>query len=187
MPTPMPTMERESVDRDDGNEESPEEHDEELHVLGDGGYSGPELAPGLHMQAIVEEIYENERLQPFRGWGEGGEGGDKGAFSASSSPAHHPLLALSLYLQASLIRSCSGGRLKRCCETSKLKKHVQAVCAILDALETYYRLQTSRRINLPTIYPLQHRAFGNQIGLMAILAIASSGRPWYVNGSSRRG
>ena len=42
---------------------------EEYHQLSPQGYSGPELPPELRAYAVVESIFENERLQPFRGWG----------------------------------------------------------------------------------------------------------------------
>lgn len=43
--------------------------DEEAVLLSSEGYSGPDLPPALRSQAIVESVFENERLQPFRGWG----------------------------------------------------------------------------------------------------------------------
>jgi Integral peroxisomal membrane peroxin len=39
------------------------------HNLSTEGYSGPELSPRLRSCAVVESLFENERLQPFRGWG----------------------------------------------------------------------------------------------------------------------
>jgi hypothetical protein len=39
------------------------------HHLSTEGYSGPDLSPRLRSCAVVESIFENERLQPFRGWG----------------------------------------------------------------------------------------------------------------------
>jgi hypothetical protein len=39
------------------------------HHLSTEGYSGPELSARLRSCAVVESIFENERLQPFRGWG----------------------------------------------------------------------------------------------------------------------
>lgn len=39
------------------------------HHLSTEGYSGPELSSRLRSCAVVESIFENERLQPFRGWG----------------------------------------------------------------------------------------------------------------------
>ncbi len=42
---------------------------EDPHNLSTEGYSGPELSPRLRSCAVVESIFENERLQPFRGWG----------------------------------------------------------------------------------------------------------------------
>ena len=42
---------------------------EDPHHLSTEGYSGPELTPQLRSAAVVESLFENERLQPFRGWG----------------------------------------------------------------------------------------------------------------------
>jgi len=42
---------------------------EDPHHLSTEGYSGPELSARLRSCAVVESIFENERLQPFRGWG----------------------------------------------------------------------------------------------------------------------
>jgi hypothetical protein len=33
------------------------------------GYAAPELPPAARRAAVVEEVFESERLQPFRGWG----------------------------------------------------------------------------------------------------------------------
>lgn len=33
------------------------------------GYSPPDLPHSVRTKAVVEEIFENERHQPFRGWG----------------------------------------------------------------------------------------------------------------------
>ena len=43
--------------------------DDEPVLLSNEGYSGPDLTQALRSQAVVESVFENERLQPFRGWG----------------------------------------------------------------------------------------------------------------------
>ena len=58
------------VNINNNDQEHKHEEDIDMHALNHTqGYSGPELPSSIRAHAVVESLYENERLQPFRGWG----------------------------------------------------------------------------------------------------------------------